>query len=102
MRALILSALLAIGFGFATAPAQAAPISAINNAVSGQGVIDLAQYYGPPPPYYGPPPPRHYGPPPPRYYRPPPPPVRCRNIRVCRMTPYGRRCHIERVCRRVW
>ncbi len=28
--------------------------------------------------------------------------VRCRNVRVCRMTPWGRRCRVDRVCRRVW
>jgi len=28
--------------------------------------------------------------------------LRCRNVRVCRNTPYGRRCRWERVCRRVW
>ena len=26
--------------------------------------------------------------------------VRCRTVRVCRQTPYGRRCHWERICRR--
>ena len=26
--------------------------------------------------------------------------VRCRNVTVCRRGPYGRRCHVERVCRR--
>jgi hypothetical protein len=26
----------------------------------------------------------------------------CRRIKVCRRTPYGPRCHWERVCRRVW
>ena len=100
MRTVILSALMGLGIGlsFAIAPAQASPISAINSAVSGQGVIDLAQFGPPPPPFGGPPPPPGYGPPPPYAG----PPGRCRDIRVCRMTPYGRRCRIERVCRRVW
>lgn len=26
--------------------------------------------------------------------------VRCRRVTVCRRGPYGRRCHVERVCRR--
>ena len=78
MRALILSSLFALGLGLAGAPAaNAAPISAINNAVVGQNMIDQVQYYRPRPR------------------------VRCNNVRVCRMTPYGRRCHVERVCRRV-
>ena len=78
MRALILSSLFALGLGLAGATsANAAPIADINAAVSGQTMIDQAQYY------YGP---RHR--------------VRCRNVRVCRMTPWGRRCHWERVCRR--
>lgn len=25
---------------------------------------------------------------------------RCRNVRVCRVGPYGRRCHVNRVCKR--
>ncbi len=89
MRALILSSLFAIGLGLAGAPAaNAAPISAINSAVAGQTAIDMAQYYGPR---------RHYRP---RHYR-GRPPVRCRSVRVCRITPYGvRRCRVERVCRR--
>jgi hypothetical protein len=79
MRALILSSLFALGLGLAGAPAaNAAPISAINDAVVGQNMVDQAQYYRP----------RHR------------PRVRCHNVRVCRWTPYGRRCHIERVCRR--
>jgi len=53
---------------------------AINSAVTGQTAIDQAQYR-------------------PRHYR-PRPRVRCRNVRVCRMTPYGRRCGYQRVCRR--
>ena len=28
--------------------------------------------------------------------------MECRRIEVCRMTPAGRVCRIERVCRRVW
>ncbi|MBS0534571.1 MAG: glycosyl hydrolase family 5 [Proteobacteria bacterium] len=78
MRALILSSLFAIGLGLAAAPAaNATPISAINGAVAGQSMVDQAQYY--------------YRP----RYR-----ARCRSVRVCRWTPYGRRCHWERVCRR--
>lgn len=77
MRALILSSLFAIGLGLAAAPASAAPIADINAAVTGQTMVDQAQYY------YRP---RHR--------------VRCHNVRVCRMTPWGRRCHYERVCRR--
>jgi hypothetical protein len=76
MRALILSSLFAIGLGLAATPASAAPIADINAAVSGQAMVDQVQYYRP----------RHR--------------VRCNNVRVCRMTPWGRRCHWERVCRR--
>lgn len=77
MRALILSSLFAIGLGLAGVPAaHAAPISAINDAVAGQSMVDQAQYYRGRPR------------------------VRCRSVRVCRVGPYGRRCHIERVCRR--
>jgi hypothetical protein len=28
--------------------------------------------------------------------------VRCRRVTVCRRGPYGRRCHVERVCRRFY
>jgi hypothetical protein len=31
-----------------------------------------------------------------RWYR------NCRNVRVCRVGPYGRRCHVNRVCKRYW
>ena len=80
MRALLLSSLFAIGLGLAAAPAaNAAPIYGINAAVAGQTMVDQAQYY--------------YRP----GYR-----ARCRTVRVCRWTPYGRRCHLERVCRRGW
>ncbi|MFA6268039.1 MAG: hypothetical protein WC670_20260 [Pseudolabrys sp.] len=80
MRALILSSLFALGLGLAGAPAaNATPISAINGAVAGQTMVDQAQYYY-----------RHR------------PRVRCRSVRVCRRTAYGRRCHVERVCRRAW
>jgi len=78
MRALILSSLFAIGLGLSAAPASAAPIADINAAVTGQTMVDHVQYY------------RHR----PRHR------VRCNNVRVCRMTPWGRRCHWERVCRR--
>ena len=78
MRALILSSLFALGLGLAGAPAaNAAPVSAINAAVAGQTMVDQVQYYRGRPR------------------------VRCHNVRVCRWTPYGRRCHMERVCRRV-
>lgn len=78
MRALILSSLFAVGLGIglAGAPAaNAAPISSINEAIAGQNTIDQAQYY-------------RRG------------PARCRAVRVCRWTPYGRRCRVDRVCRR--
>lgn len=83
MRALILSSLFALGLGLAAPAASAAPIADINAAITGQNHVEQAQYYR-----------RHR-----RWHR---PRVRCRNVRVCRMTPWGRRCHYERVCRRVW
>ena len=86
MRALILSSLFALGLGLAAPAASAAPIADINAAITGQNQVDQAHYR----PY------RHYHR---HHYR---PRVRCRNVRVCRMTPWGRRCHYERVCRRVW
>ncbi len=80
MRALILSSLFAVGLGLAGATsASAAPIADINAAVAGQTAVDHVQYYY-----------RHR----PRHR------VRCNNVRVCRMTPWGRRCHWERICRR--
>jgi len=79
MRALILSSLFAIGLGLAGASAaNAAPVSNISAAVAGQATVDQVQYYRGRPR------------------------VRCHNVRVCRMTPYGRRCRIDRVCRRAW
>jgi hypothetical protein len=73
MRMLALSALMALGLGFAaTTGASAAPAApGLSQAInSGSLVQDVA--------------------------------VRCRNVRVCRVGPYGRRCHWNRVCRRVW
>jgi len=81
MRMIILSALLGLGIGLAGAPAaNAAPISGLSTAVEGSLIQDV-QYYGP----------RHYRP----RHR-----VRCRSVRVCRTGYYGRRCHVERICRR--
>lgn len=83
MRMIILSALLGLGIGLAGAPAaNAAPISGLSGAVEGSLIQDAQYYSGS---YYRP---RHR--------------VRCRSIRVCRVGYYGRRCHIERVCRRGW
>lgn len=75
MRVIALSALLALGLGFAAvtgaAAAPAAPASGLSQALDTSSLLqDVA--------------------------------VRCRNVRVCRGGPYGRRCHWTRVCRRVW
>lgn len=71
------------GLSLAVAPASAAPVSAGPFVQAETGLLEPAQYYGPPRRYYGPR--RHYGPPryygprryygPPRFYGPPPPPV---------------------------
>jgi len=82
MRMIILSALLGLGIGLAGAPAaNAAPISGLSSSAVEGSLIQDAQYYRP------------------RYYR-PRPRVRCRSVRVCRTGYYGRRCSIQRVCRR--
>lgn len=76
MRKIVLSTLFAIGVGLAgVSGAVAAPISGLNtDAAATASLLDQVQYY------------RGR--------------VRCRNVKVCRRGPYGRRCHIERVCRR--
>ncbi len=70
------------GFSFVATPAEAAPVAAGPSVAAETGLIEQAQYYGPPRRYYGPPrryygPPRYYGPRryygPPRFYGPPPP-----------------------------
>lgn len=83
MRKLALSALLTIGIGLAASTAaSAAPLSSgatgLSTAAISASLVEEAQYYRGRPR------------------------VRCRNVRVCRWTPYGRRCHYQRVCRRVW
>ncbi len=73
MRMILLSALFALGVGFAGATsASAAPISGVNTETNSSSMLTEIQYYR-----------RH-----------------CRSVRVCRRGPYGRRCHIERICRR--
>lgn len=72
MRMIVLSALFALGLGFvATTGASAAPAAGLSQALS-SNTSSLLQDVT----------------------------VRCRNVRVCRVGPYGRRCHWERVCRR--
>jgi hypothetical protein len=80
MKVVILSALMGLGIGLAGVPAaNAASISGLSSsAIEGGSLIDV-QYY------------RHER----RWRRP-----HCRSVQVCRRGPYGRRCHIERVCRR--
>jgi hypothetical protein len=81
MRVMVLSALLAIGLGVAgMSSASAAPAAnGINSAAAGS-LLHSAQFF---------------------IYPAPPSRVRCRTVRVCRITHYGRRvCHNERVCRR--
>jgi len=80
MRMIILSTLFALGVGIAGAPAaSAAPIGGLSSAVTVNSMVEDAQYYR-----------RHR-----RWRRPV-----CRSVRVCRFTPWGRRCHYERICRR--
>ena len=72
MRMIILSALFAVGVGFADAgTASAAPgAPGLAAAATSASLLDQVQYR------------------------------RCRPVQVCHRGPYGRRCHIERVCRR--
>ena len=80
MRMIILSALFALGVGIAgTTAASAAPINGLSKALAATSVIEDAQYYRRDRRWRGP---------------------RCRTVRVCRRTPYGRRCHYERICYR--
>jgi hypothetical protein len=76
MRMIVLSALFALGVGLASAPAASAATlgGGINNAANASSPIEQVQY---------------------GYHR-----RHCRDVRVCRHGPYGRRCHIERICRR--
>ena len=78
MRMIILSALFGLGVGLAGIPAaNAAPMSGLSSsAIESGSLIEDVQYYGRR---------RH-----------------CRSVTVCRRGPYGRRCHVERVCRRGW
>ena len=75
MRKLALLTLFALGVGLTATAASAAPVSTGAAGLSTAGIAaSLVEQTA----------------------------VRCRNVRVCRMTPYGRRCRVERVCRRVW
>lgn len=78
MRAIILTALFGLGVGLAGIPAaNAAPISGLSStAVEIGSPVEDVQYW--------------------RGRR------GCRSVTVCRRGPYGRRCHVERVCRRGW
>lgn len=78
IKTLLLSAVIATGLGLAASTgASAATINgiALGSAVDSTSNVQDVQY-------------RHR-------HR-----VRCRTVRVCRVGPYGRRCHNERVCRR--
>jgi hypothetical protein len=72
MRVLMLSTILAAGLGFAAVDnSQAASFGAgMNEAAKTNTLVDEVQYR------------------------------RCRTVRVCRDGPFGRRCRIERSCRR--
>lgn len=71
MRMILLSALFALGVGLASAPAaSAATIGAGLSTAASSSTLIEQAAY------------------------------RCRQVRVCRGGPYGRRCHWERVCRR--
>lgn len=80
MRMIVLSALFAAGVALTGASAASAATigSGINtNAATTATLLEQVQYgYG-----Y-----RYHG--------------RCRSVTVCRRGPYGRRCHVERICRR--
>lgn len=73
MRMIMLSALFALGVGLtANTAASAATIgSGINNASTSLSATLIEKAA-----------------------------YRCRRVTVCRRGPYGRRCHVERVCRR--
>ena len=75
MRMLILSALLAVGVGFAGTTGASAAVAGngINNAANSSSLVEQIQW--------------RRG-------------VRCRSVQVCRRGSWGRRCHMERVCRR--
>lgn len=76
MRMIVLSALFAAGVGLAgMGGAIAAPASNVLNGAmnSSSTLLEQIQYR--------------------RGHR-------CRSVQVCRRGPYGRRCHVERVCRR--
>lgn len=81
MRTIILSAIVGLGIGLAGVPAaNAAPMSGLSSAaIVDSLIVQDAQYY------------RRDR----RWRRP-----NCRSVQVCRRGPYGRRCHIERICRR--
>ena len=78
MRMIMLSAALMLGVAFTGTTASAAPVSAgLGKAVSSASLLEDVAWV-----------------------------TRCRNVRVCRSGHsaygvYGRRCHWERVCRRV-
>ena len=71
MKLVLMSALLAVGFGLAgTLGASAANFgSGISEASKATSLIEQVQFR------------------------------RCRSVRICRSGPFGRRCHWERVCR---
>jgi hypothetical protein len=72
MRVIMLSALFALGVGLAAnTAASAAPVSGgINNASTSLSATLIEKAA-----------------------------YACRRVTVCRRGPYGRRCHVERVCR---
>ncbi len=77
MKMILLSALFAVGVGLTGMGGASASVggSALNNAANASSILDEVQYG-----YRNR---RH-----------------CRSVTVCRRGPYGRRCHVERVCRR--
>jgi hypothetical protein len=76
MRVIILSALFAVGVGLAGMGGASAAIggNGINNAANASSLLEEVQW-------------RRRD----RF---------CRSVTVCRRGPFGRRCHVERVCRR--
>ena len=76
MRMILLSALFALGLGLAGTTGASAAMggNGINNSANASSMLEEVQYGW-----------RHrHG---------------CRSVQVCRRSPFGRRCHWERICR---
>lgn len=76
IKTLLLSAVIATGLGLAAATGASA--ATVNGLALGSAAEQTSNVQDV------------------RWYR------NCRNVRVCRVGPYGRRCHVNRVCKRYW